>query len=128
SSKSYIVIHLMKRKAGLFVQKNNPKNIESWKDFERPDIILANREPGAGARVLLDEQLLLHHIERSKVSGYDHTYPSHLDVARQIGSGKADIGVGSKQAANIANVDFIEMIEESYDLVILKTEPNNEII
>lgn len=127
-SKSYIVIHLMKRKAGLFVQKNNPKNIESWKDFERPDIILANREPGAGARVLLDEQLRLHHIERSKISGYDHTYPSHLDVASQIASGKADIGVGSEQAAKIANVDFIEMIEESYDLVILKTEQNNEII
>src|SRR5699024_843007 len=92
-SKSYIVIHLMKRKAGLFVQKSNPKNIESWKDCERPDIILANRERWDEVRVLIDEQLRLHHIERSKISGYDHTYPSHLDVTSQIDSGKRDIGV-----------------------------------
>ena len=127
-SKSYIVIHLMKRRAGLFVQKNNPKNIHSWEDFKRPDIILANREPGAGARVLLDEQLRLYNIQRNNISGYDSVYPSHLDVASQISSHKADIGVGSEQAAKIANVDFIEMIEESYDLVILKTDQNDGII
>jgi len=127
-SKSYIVIHLMKRRAGLFVQKNNPKNIHSWEDFKRPDIILANREPGAGARVLLDEQLRLYNIQRNNISGYDSVYPSHLDVASQISSHKADIGVGSEQAAKIANVDFIEMIEESYDLVMLKTDQNDGII
>src|SRR5699024_1747535 len=127
-SKSYIVIHLMKRKAGLFVQKGNPKNIQQWKDFERPDIILANREVGAGARILLDEQLRLHHMKRSNISGYDNVYSSHLDVASQIASQKADVGVGSEQAAKMANVDFIEMIEESYDLVILKSDQNEGVI
>ena len=127
-SKSYIVIHLMKRKAGLFVQKNNPKNIQDWKDLARADIRLANREAGAGARVLLDEQLRLFNIERNNISGYHNIYTSHLDVASQIASKKADVGIGSEQAAKIANVDFIEMIEESYDLIMLKSDKNESMI
>lgn len=127
-SKSYIVLHLMKRKAGLFVQSGNPKNIHHWEDFRRPELTLANRETGAGARVLLDEQLRLHHINRQQISGYQNVYTSHLDVASQIANTKADIGVGSEQAAKMANVDFIEMIEESYDLVILKKAKNEQII
>lgn len=127
-SKSYIVLHLMKRKAGLFVQSGNPKNIHHWEDFRRPELTLANRETGAGARVLLDEQLRLHHINRQQISGYQNVYTSHLDVASQIANSKADIGVGSEQAAKMANVDFIEMIEESYDLVILKKLKTNKLL
>lgn len=127
-SKSYIVLHLMKRKAGLFVQNGNPKNIHHWEDLRRSDLTLANREAGAGARVLLDEQLRLHNINRQQISGYHNIYTSHLDVASQIANDKVDIGVGSEQAAKIANVDFIEMIEESYDLVVLKTAKNRQVI
>lgn len=127
-SKSYIVLHLMKRKAGLFVQNGNPKNIHHWEDLRRSDLTLANREAGAGARVLLDEQLRLHNINRQQISGYHNIYTSHLDVASQIANDKADIGVGSEQAAKMANVDFIEMIEESYDLVVLKTAKNRQVI
>lgn len=127
-SKSYIVLHLMKRKAGLFVQSGNPKNIQDWEDFQRSDLTLANREIGSGARVLLDEQLRLHHIERQQIPGYHNIYTSHLDVASQIANHKADVGVGSEQAAKVANVDFIEMIEESYDLVLLKTAKNEQVI
>ncbi len=127
-SKSYIVLHLMKRKAGLFVQSGNPKNIHHWEDLHRSDLTLANRETGAGARVLLDEQLRLHNINRQQISGYHNIYTSHLDVASQIAKDKADIGIGSEQAAKMANVDFIEMIEESYDLVVLKTAKNKQVI
>lgn len=127
-SKSLTVIHLMKRKAGLFIAKDNPKQIQDWNCLQRSDVKLANREAGAGARVLLDEQLRLHQINRENIRGYHDIYTSHIDVASAVANEKADLGVGTEQAAKIANVDFIEMTEESYDLVMLKTAQNNEII
>lgn len=127
-SKSFVVIHLLKRKAGLYVAKNNPKGITGWKDFNQPNLQMVNREPGAGARVLLDEHLRLLHIRRDNVNGYRTIVQSHIDVASAIANGQADIGVGAWQAAKMANIDFIPMIEEDYDLVILKSDENNELI
>ncbi len=127
-NKPFIVLHLMKRKAGLYVTKENPKNITNWKSLQQPNITMANREVGAGARVLLDEQLRLHSIDKHKISGYNNVYTSHIDVASAIASGKADVGVGIEQVAKLANIEFVEQIEESYDLVILNTPENKEMI
>ncbi len=127
-NKSFIVIHLMKRKAGLYVAKDNPINITNWDSLKKPNITLANRETGAGARVLLDEQLRLHSIDKHMINGYNNVYTSHIDVASAIVSGKSDVGVGIEQVAKLANIDFIEQIEENYDLVILNTPENKEII
>lgn len=127
-SKSFIVIHLLKRKAGLFVAKDNPKHISSWESFKDQTITMINREPGAGARILLDEQLRLHGIDKSKVNGYANEVTSHIDVASTVASGQADVGIGTWHAANMANIDFVPMIEEYYDLVILKTKENEELI
>ncbi|MEI3612093.1 helix-turn-helix transcriptional regulator [Pseudogracilibacillus sp. SO30301A] len=127
-SKSFIVIHLLQRNAGLFVAKNNPKEISSWKDLDNPEITIINREAGAGARVLLDEQLRLHQISREKINGYHNEVTSHIDVASAIANGLADAGVGTEHAAKMANIDFLSMIEESYDLVIEKSKQNRELI
>lgn len=127
-SKSFIVIHLLKRNAGLFVAKINPKAISSWKDLANPEITIINREAGAGARVLLDEQLRLHQISRETINGYHNEVTSHIDVASAIANGLADVGVGTEHAAKMANIDFLSMIEESYDLVIEKSKQNRELI
>lgn len=52
-----VVLHLLKRKQGFYVQKGNPKNIQSFEDLKRSDITIVNREPGSGVRVLIDEKL-----------------------------------------------------------------------
>lgn len=127
-SKSFTVIHLLKRTAGLFVAKNNPKNISSWDSFNNPSITMINREAGAGARVLLDEQLRLHEIDRKTVNGYHNEVTSHIDVASAVANRQADVGVGTWHAAKMANIDFIPMVEESYDLVILKSKRNKALI
>ena len=56
---------------GLLVQKGNPKKIMTLDDLIRPDVEFANRQRGAGTRVLLDYQLKLsgiHEFEHSWVS------------------------------------------------------------
>ena len=45
-----------------------------------------------------------------------------------MASGQADAGVGIESVAKMVNVDFIPLIREHYDLVILKTKENLELI
>ncbi len=127
-SQSFVVIHMLQREAGLYVAKGNPHGFQSWKDLAKPGIKLINRERGAGARVLLDEQLRLNGIPRNLVSGYEDIQTSHLGVASVIANGRADVGVGIAQSAKVASIDFIPLMTESYDLVILKKEDNIQLI
>jgi putative molybdopterin biosynthesis protein len=127
-SHSFIVIHLLKRQAGLFVQKDNPKNITTWKQLNGTGISIVNRELGAGARVLLDEQLWLNHIVPSSIQGYQNIHTSHIDIANAVGNKEADVGIGAKHASKMMDIDFVPMIEENYDLVILKTAENQQLI
>lgn len=84
-----------------------------------------NREKGSGARVLLDEQLRLHSIRPQQIEGYEEEQTNHLGVAGKVASGEADVGVGiEKAAAIVGQVDFIPLIRERYDLVMLKKPEN----
>lgn len=118
-----VVIHLACRMQGLYVQKGNPKGIKTWADFGRDDIIMINREQGAGSRVLLDENLRLLKIYGSSIRGYENETQSHLAVASAVSSGKADVAVGNEKIARqVDNIEFIPLQKERYDLVIRKEQ------
>ncbi|MED3550688.1 helix-turn-helix transcriptional regulator [Cytobacillus praedii] len=124
----FIVINFLSRWAGFYVKNGNPKNINSWVDLNREDVKIINRERGSGARILLDEQLRVHGIRSSEVNGYFSEETSHLTIASSIACGKADIGIGIEKAAKIVGVEFVPLIKERYDLVLIKNEENKEII
>ncbi|MFS0860213.1 substrate-binding domain-containing protein [Paenibacillus taichungensis] len=122
---SYVVVNLLTRPAGLYVQRGNPRGLQNWTDLKQPELRLANREKGSGARVLLDEQLRLHGIATSHLIGYDVEETSHMGVAAKVSSGEADVGIGSEKAARlVGQVDFIPLVQERYDLVMLKKQGN----
>lgn len=126
---SYIVVNMLQRQAGLYVRRGNPKQLHAWADLATPGIKLINREIGSGARVLLDEQLRIHRISRQQIDGYEHIETSHLAVAGKVATGEADVGVGIENAVSLINtVEFIPLIRERYDLVILKTEKTAPLI
>ncbi|OIK13783.1 helix-turn-helix transcriptional regulator [Bacillus sp. MUM 13] len=127
-STPFILINLLSRKAGLYVKKGNPLSLTSWVDLNRDDVKIINREKGSGARILLDEQLRINKIPFSNIKGYEHEETSHLSVASAVSSGIADAGVGIEKAAKIAGIDFIPLITEQYDLVILKTPKTEGLI
>lgn len=127
-SKSFMIVNFIRRQAGLYVAKGNPKQLAGWADLANPYVTIVNREAGAGARVLLDEQLRLHGISRNQVKGYENEHTSHLAIASVVANGGADVGVGTLQATKVADIDFIPLIQESYDLVMLKNEQNEELI
>ncbi|WP_256758052.1 helix-turn-helix transcriptional regulator [Cohnella sp. WQ 127256] len=124
-SQSYIVVHLLARSAGLYVQKGNPKNIMGWDDLLQPGITIVNREKGSGARTLLDEQLRIRKHRSSELLGYEHEESNHLAVAGRVAANEVDVGVGIEKAAQlVGNMDYIPLIQEQYDLVMLKLPDN----
>lgn len=127
-SSQFIVFRFIERVAGLYVAKGNPKNIKTWTDLANSSIVLTNREKGAGARVLLDEQLRMNGINKMDINGYNDEKTSHLAVASAISDDRADVGVGIEQVATIANIDFLPMVTERYDLVMIKTYENMELL
>lgn len=125
TGRSYVVVNLLSRPAGLYVQRGNPQNLQNWTDLSKPELRLANREIGSGARVLLDEQLRLHGIPAAGLIGYQVEETSHMGVAAKVSSGEADVGVGIEKAARlVGQVDFIPLIQERYDLVMLRKQGN----
>ncbi|CAI6083090.1 hypothetical protein PAECIP112173_03786 [Paenibacillus sp. JJ-100] len=122
---SYVVVNLLSRPAGLYVPRGNPRQLNDWTDLSQPELRLVNREKGSGARVLLDEQLRLHSISAAGVLGYDTEETSHMGVAAKVSSGEADVGVGIEKAARlVGQVDFIPLVQERYDLVMLRKQGN----
>ncbi|HEY2421083.1 MAG TPA: substrate-binding domain-containing protein, partial [Neobacillus sp.] len=89
---------------------------------------ICNREKGSGARILLDEQLRINKIPSRTINGYENEENNHLSVASAVSTGKVDVGVGIEKAAKIVGIDFVPLITEQYDLVILKTPENEQLI
>ncbi|WP_027414669.1 helix-turn-helix transcriptional regulator [Aneurinibacillus terranovensis] len=127
-SHRYVIVNLLSRRAGFYVAKGNPKQIQTWEDIAKPGVRMVNREKGSGARVLLDEQLRIHNIPAKKIIGYDKEESNHLGVAGSIASGEADAGIGIEKAAAIVGVDFIPLIKERYDIVMIKSPHNEQLI
>ena len=94
-------------------------------DLAQPRLRIANREPGSGARAVLDAGLKQAGIRADRIAGYKSAYSGHLEVASAIASGHADTGVTLRVAADAYDLEFIPLREERYDLVILAAEADN---
>lgn len=114
-----VVVHLTCRTQGFYVAKGNPKGIEGWGDLAREDVVMVNREKGAGSRVLLDEHLRILGVDSAQINGYRNEVRSHIAVASAIARGRADVAVGSEKVARqVDGIDFAPLQVERYDLVV----------
>ncbi len=114
------VVNFCKREQGIIIQKGNPKNIGKISDLAKKGISIVNRPVGTGTRLLLDRELKKEEIEGKKIEGYHNEFRSHLDVALEILSGRADAGPGISAVAGLLDLDFIPIRWERYDLMISK--------
>jgi len=117
---NYEVVTFATWEEGFLVCPGNPKSIRAAADLADPQILLVNREEGAGARLLLDQRLRIAGIEPTQVRGYDSTVSSHFEVARAIASHRADVGIGIRSAAQLFGLDFVPLQAARYDLVVPK--------
>lgn len=101
---------------GLMVQKGNPKGIKGFEDIV--GLRYANRQLGSGTRILFDYLLKSHKIDKESIDGYRNEEFTHTAVAAQIAGGNADCGLGIYSAAQMYDLDFIEITVEEYDFIV----------
>ncbi len=91
----------------------------------RGELTIVNRQPGAGARVLL-EHLIKQECKRrgldfdlvvSRIRGYENVVDTHLEVAQTVAAGRADVGVCIRWAAEQYGLNFIPVTWENFDFV-----------
>jgi len=111
-------VNLVFRQQGLILPKGNPKGIKGLEDLTRPDIVLINRQAGSGTRILLDFRLKALGIDPTAIRGYEDEEFTHMAVAVNVLSGRADVGMGIFAAAKALDLDFIPVVQERYDLII----------
>lgn len=117
-----VLIHLATWPLGLATRVDNPRGIRSAADFARDDVRIVNREPGASARVLLDQLLANVGLATWLVRGYDVEARGHDAVARAIALGAADAGLTTLAAAAAHGLEFRQLSEESFNLAVGATE------
>lgn len=105
---------------GLVLRSGNPLGIRGVEDLSRPGVRLVNREPGAGARLLLEQALAESRIPQGAVQGWSTEAGSHLEVARAVASGRADAGVTTAAVAAAYDLEFLPLHEVRYDLALLR--------
>ncbi len=103
---------------GFITRAGNPQRIFSAVDLSRPGVTLVNREPGAGARDLLDRLLASAGIATSHLQGYGRELAGHRQIAQAVAFGAADVGVGHEGAAAEYGLGFVPIAEESCDLLL----------
>lgn len=117
-----VVLHLATRTQGLLVKQDNPLGLRGWPDLVHASPVLANRERGSGARVLLDEKLRMLEADPYRIEGYEREIVSDLAQGTLIAKGGADVGVGTESVFHrIAGLDYVPLQTERLDLVMAKT-------
>lgn len=115
-----LLFNLATWEQGFVLARGNPRGIHDGSDLSRRKVRVAQREPGAAAQLLLARVL-----ERDGSKLADLAPPAlvasgHLELARFVAQGLADVGVAHRSAAVAYGLDFIPLSEERFDLVVPK--------
>ena len=103
---------------GFMVPKGNPKQITGIEDLKQRRVTFANRQRGAGTRILFDYTLKQQNMTAEEINGYEKEYATHMAVAISVKSGVADTGLGVYSAAKAMDLDFIPLANEQYDFLV----------
>lgn len=105
------------RTQGLMLPKGNPHAITTVADIIEGGYRFANRQRGAGTRLLFDYMLAQGGFSPDDVNGYAKEYSTHLAVGMAVECGAADVGLGVGSAANCLGLDFVPLYDEEYDFL-----------
>ncbi|MHC1740789.1 MAG: molybdopterin biosynthesis protein [Anaerolineaceae bacterium] len=111
----------VERIQGILVPRGNPKKISGIKDLQREDVTFINRQRGSGTRNLLDYWIKQLSVNPNQIKGYEMEEYTHLAVATAVASGRADCGLAIEASAQILDLDFIPLFEETYQIVMPDT-------
>ncbi len=111
-----VLLHFCSREQGLIVAKGNPLELVGVADIVRAKARLAMRPHGAGAQQLLGALL-----KKADLAERDLDIalvaPTGPDIAQAIRAGHADSGVATRAIATGADLDFIPLVTERFDIL-----------
>lgn len=117
-----IVLTLGVQSYGFVVKQGNPKGVRGWIDLLGDGIVVANRDPGSAARILLDEHLVALEAVPERIRGYSRPLHSELSVGSFVGRDEGDVGIATEQLFHeVDGLDYLPMQEVNQALVIRKT-------
>jgi len=115
-----VVITLAQIEEGLALAPGNPLRIQQVAHLGRRGVRIVNREPGAGARRLLDRQLAAAGIAPASLQGYSRIASGHLEAAQAVALGAADAAMVTCSAALAFGLTFLPLASERFDLALPK--------
>ncbi|HKP62914.1 MAG TPA: substrate-binding domain-containing protein [Polyangiales bacterium] len=117
-----VVIAFARWEVGLVAARRNPKSIRGIADLGRRGVQLVVREPGSGARRLLEQQIRAAELSLDLVRNARACAYGHLEVAHAVSLGAADTGVATRDAAIAYDLDFVPLVQERFDLAVRADE------
>lgn len=117
----HALIAFATRIQGLAVARGNPMGLHSLLDVSLKRARFVGRAAGTGTHILFTELMKTSGLTAQDIVGADHEAASHVMVATEIASGKADAGLCIASVAAQSGLDFVPMVREIYYLACRKT-------
>ncbi|MDB4895220.1 MAG: family transcriptional regulator [Firmicutes bacterium] len=121
-----VLVNLGVWEEGLLVRPGNPLGLKGAADLAQPGVRIVNREPGAGARILLEQALSQANVPHTALHGWERTVASHTAVAGAIAAGTADAGVSAAAMASAFGLGFVPLQRVRYDMVFPREQMQEE--
>jgi excisionase family DNA binding protein len=113
-----VVISFARREQGLLVAGGNTLGLTDLSDVVGKHARMAQRQPGAGAQLLLLTLLARAGVEPGALNLIKSRYATGSDLAQAIRAGHADCGIATRAVARAVGLDFVALRWERFDLVL----------
>jgi len=91
-----VLVTLARWEVGLVVPKGDPKRVAKISHLSKRGVRLVAREPGSGARRLLDRELKEAGIPLDVAKNAQVVASGHLEAAQAVSMGAADVGIATR--------------------------------
>lgn len=112
-----VLVGIVRREQGLLVPLGNPRQLSSLADLLASSAVIAVRQPGAGAQLLLESLLARAGASLKDLRRREPPCLTGPDLAAAIRNGSADCGIATRAAAKAAGLDFVPLTWENFDLL-----------
>src|SRR5262245_2415075 len=113
-----VLIAFARREQGLIVAPGNPLGLTDLRAVLERRARVALRPEGAGAQLLLMALLARAGLAFAVLNKVTPPCPTGPDIAQAVRAGRADCGIVTRAVARAANLDFVPLAWERFDLVL----------
>lgn len=119
-----VLLQVETRELGFMTRpgKDVGRDFGGIRDIARLHLRFVNRQPGAGSRLVFDLLLADAGLKPAAVDGYHHEEYTHVAVAALVAAGQADVGFGTRAAAERLGLVFRREVTEKYLLVLARED------